>query len=307
MNRVQPWSGPLDKLAAIASAVFVTDFATKQWALRHVAPAGASATGGWHLAVINNVNLGWGIGSSESALPLTLVLTATIAALVVRICRPLAAVDPSAPTMLGLLVGSGAANLADALIPPHGVVDFIAFTSRQGVTTSFNVADIVLAFGLALSVRSMWRIVLAMRGRANALPRPRRTSISGALPMRDRVLVSAGHALLAMCAFIWLYSMALAWMPDQGRSAPNSLFCGVGVFAIAFMISRARSRFLDRHAPVLDGALATGRAVERVVLDGSLPAFAQGDDRPAPRSEEVPRAPGREKREAPRADEPPAA
>ena len=125
--------------------------------------------------------------------------------------------------------------------------------------------------------------------------------------MRDRALLSAGHALLAMCAFIWLYSMALAWMPDQGRSAPNSLLCGVGVFALTFLISRARSRFLDRHAPALDGALAAGRPVERVVLDGSLPAFAQGDDRPATRSEETRRAPGREKREVPRADEPPVA
>ena len=121
--------------------------------------------------------------------------------------------------------------------------------------------------------------------------------------MRDRVLVSAGHALLAMCGFIWLYSMALAWTPDQGRSAPNSLLCGVGVFAVAFAVSRARSRLRDHRAP----ALAGGQSLERVVLDGSIPALARGDERITPHVEKTPLTPRRERSNEPRADEPPAA
>jgi hypothetical protein len=208
--------------------------------------------------------------------------------------------------MLGLLVGSGAANLADALIPPHGVVDFIAFTPANGTTTSFNIADVMLAIGLALSLRAMWRIVLRIRGRAPTWPHLRTSSRTEAFAMRDRVLLSSGHALLAMCAFIWLYSMVLPWLPEQGRSAPNSLLCGVGVFAVTFMISRARSRLIDRHASVVDEVLR-GRPIERLVLDSSVPAFARSDERRSPRSDDAPRAPIRDSHEQPRADEPPVA
>jgi lipoprotein signal peptidase len=301
VNRVDSSSGPLDRLAAVAGVVFVVDFASKQWALRHFDAIDPSLTTGWHLAVINNTHLGWGLGTSNSALPLTLILTVAIAALVLRICHQLAAVDPDAPTMLGLLVGSGAANLADALIPPHGVVDFIAFTRSDGVTTSFNVADIMLAIGLVLSIRSMWRIVGAMRGRT--LARHRHTSSRmGAWLMRDRLIVSGGHALLAMCAFIWLYSMALAWTVDAGRSAPNSLLCGVGVFAVAFLVSQARMRVLERRAPASAGVLAA-RRVERVVLDGSVPVFGSEGEVATPRPRDVPRTPEREWQDRPRPDE----
>lgn len=304
MNRVQQSSGALDRLAAIASLVFVVDFATKQWALHHVGTGDGSLTAGWHLAIVNNTHLGWGLGSSQLALPLTLVLTIAIITLVLRVFRQLSAIDPSAPAMLGLLVGSGAANLADALIPPHGVVDFIAFTTREGTTTSFNIADLVLVIGLGLSVRSMWRIVLAIRGRVPAVAPKTPSSTRAIVIMRDRLLVSSGHALLAMCGFIWLYSMVLPWMPHAGRSAPNSLLCGIGVFALAFMASRARMRVNDRRVPALDGALAARRATERVVLDGSIPAFARDGARQPPRQDQPPRAPFREQ---PHADEPPAA
>ena len=116
--------------------------------------------------------------------------------------------------------------------------------------------------------------------------------------MRDRVLLSAGHALLAMCAFVWLYSMAIAFTPDAGRSAPNSLLCGVGVFAIAFVASQAWSRLGDRRL-LAHFRSVPNRAVERVVLDSSLPA---APDIPARRPRLVPRDDTipREERQAPR-------
>ena len=102
--------------------------------------------------------------------------------------------------------------------------------------------------------------------------------------MRDRMLLSAGHALLAMCAFVWLYSMALALTPDAGRSAPNSLLCGVGVFAIAFVASQARLRLADRRFAASIRSLESS-VMERVVLDGSIPIGELTDlplDRPRP-------------------------
>ena len=272
MNR-----GPFDRLAVAASLVFIADFSTKQWALRSLDAEGDRWFGaGWHLAVINNTHLAGGTAGAGLELPLTIALTFVVALLVLRICRQLAAIDASAPAILGVLVGSGAANLADALIPPRGVVDFIAFTGQAGDTISFNLADAALVVGLGLSLRTMWRIAQTIRGR----PRPRLTSnrsSSGALSMRDRLLVSAGHAMLAMCAFVWLYSMAVALTPDAGRSAPNSLLCGIGVFAVAFVASQARLRILDRRYAMLQPP--SHRVLERVVLDGSVSTVAYADKR----------------------------
>jgi lipoprotein signal peptidase len=256
--------GPLDRLATAAGLVFLADFASKQWALATLQPNPAATLGaGWHLAVVNNTHLAGGVDIAGLDLAFTATATIIIAALVFRVCRQLAAIDPSAPTTLGLVVGAGAANLADALIPPHGVVDFIAFTAPDGRTTSFNVADVVLLGALVLFLRVLWRIVLAMRGR----PRPMRPR--GAFVMRDRMLISASHALLAMCGFIWLYSMAIALTPDAGRSAPNALLCGVAVFGIAFVVSQARQRIAARQLLVTRRVTAP---LERVVLDGSVPA-----------------------------------
>ena len=109
--------------------------------------------------------------------------------------------------------------------------------------------------------------------------------------MRDRVLMSAGHALLAMCGFVWLYSMALAFTSDAGRSAPNSLLCGVGVFAVAFLTSQASLRLADRRLIAKLRALPA-RSRERVVLDGSIPGAALTDlptvrQRPVPRGDVI--------------------
>ena len=109
--------------------------------------------------------------------------------------------------------------------------------------------------------------------------------------MRDRILLSAGHAMLAMCGFVWLYSMAVAWTPDAGRSAPNSLLCGVGVFALAFVTSQARLLLADRRL-VAKRSLIPLSSSERVVLDGSITTteltdLPRGRPRPHPAPREV--------------------
>lgn len=287
MNR-----GPLDRLAVAASLVFIADFATKQWAVRTLTgDSAAPIIHGWHFAIMNNTRLGGSVATAGYELPVTAILTTIVAVLVLRVCRPITAIDASAPTTLGLLIGSGAANLADALIPPHGVVDFIAFTGNGGNTMSFNVADMALVVGLGLCSRMIWRIAEAMRGKIDPIARPAgaaRVHNSGTLPMRDRLLLSAGHAMLAMCGFIWLYSMAIALTPDAGRTAPNSLLCGLGVFGVVFAASQFRQRLADRRL----GVRAPQRAFERVVLDGSVATLPFADtpattQRPIPRRDVV--------------------
>ena len=280
---------PLDRLATTASLAFLADFAAKQWALRTlVAESDRPAAPGWHLAIVNNTHLAGSLQSGGLELPVTAILTTIVAALVLRVCRPLAAVDAAAPLTLGLLVGAGAANLADALIPPYGVVDFIALTTSTGATTSFNLADIILTAGLVLCLRTTWRIAQTIRGQMIPGRRPRHAQLQGALSMRDRALVSAGHALLAMCGFVWLYSMAIALTPDAGQSAPNSLLCGVGVFAVTFLVSQARMRIADRRLAASLRSVTPSRPIERVVLDGSIPVAASASDTSLERQRKVP-------------------
>ena len=104
--------------------------------------------------------------------------------------------------------------------------------------------------------------------------------------MRDRLLLSAGHGMLAMCVFVWLYSMAVALTPDAGRSAPNSLLCGIGVFAVAFVASQARLRVLDRRFAMLQPP--SHRVIERVILDGSVTTVSYAD-RPTEQPNRIPR------------------
>src|SRR5262245_5800500 len=99
-------------------------------------------------------------------------------------------------------------------MPPLGVVDFIAVTSSDGWTTSFNLADVAAAIGLMLCGRTIFRIALALRDGRPILATSRPAAVDRLMPQRARMLLSAGHALVGMCAFVWLYSMVLAWMPD---------------------------------------------------------------------------------------------
>ena len=278
---------PLDRLAATASLVFIADFATKQWALRALADNDRWLGAGWHLSLVNNIHLAGGLDGRGLEVPVTVVLTTVAALLMLRICGPLASIDRGAPSTLGLLIGAGAANLADALLPPPGVVDFIAFTGSTGRTISFNVADVFLVVGLALCGRTAWRLALAIRAGNEPASLTNFRSYSGALPMRERLIVSAGRALLAMCGFVWLYSMAIAFTADAGRSAPNSLLCGLAVFAVVFAASQLRLSAADRRFAESLRSLRDSTVLERVVLDGSL-ATAPTDETEVERPRAVP-------------------
>jgi lipoprotein signal peptidase len=289
--------GPLDRLATTASLVFIADFATKQWALRALADGDRWLGAGWHLSLVNNTHLAGGLDGRGLEVPVTAILTTVAALLMLRICGALTSIDSGAPVTLGLLIGAGAANLADALMPPRGVVDFIAFTGSAGRTVSFNVADVLLVVGLSLCIRTVWRLAIAIRGGDELHHSPNSRQYPGVLPMRERLLASGGHALLAMCGFVWLYSMAVAFTPDAGRSAPNSLLCGVAVFAVVFVASQLRLYAADRRFAESLRTVRQSAIAERVVLDGSV-ASAMMDDGPAERLRPLPLG------DRPRSDEP---
>jgi lipoprotein signal peptidase len=278
-------SASLERLAAIASVVFIADFASKRWALTHLETLSSSGPG-LHLAVVNNTRLAWGLETGGFELEVTALATIAIVLVIARIARQLTAVDSSAPTMLALLLGAGAANLADALIPPHGVVDFIAVTTVSGVSTAFNVADVAAAIGLGLCARTAWRIGQTIIGRRVVPQQPIARSIALSTGVRRRLLVSGAHALVAMCVFVWIYSMAIAWTPDAGAAAPSALLLGAGIFAATFAASQTFAVLALRHAVT---AARVQPVIERVVLDGSLatPADDRADGRTTPRARRV--------------------
>ena len=275
---------PLERLAMLAGMVFIADFASKRWALDHLTDGTVLTplAGGVHFALVNNTRLAGGLQTGGFELQITALATIAVALVVARIYRPLSELDASAPVMLGLLLGAGAANLADALVPPHGVVDFIGVTTPTGVTTTFNVADVAAAAGLALCARTAWRLVQIMRGRRQRVARPMPNLAAGVTAMRHHLLASSGHALLGMCLFVWVYSMAIALTPDAGRSAPSALLLGVAVFAVVFAASHVLRWATSRRMTVTVPQPALGRVLERVVLEGSIANSRHADVADAP-------------------------
>lgn len=305
----------LAPLLIAAGVVLVTDLATKQWALQHLAGIDLPVAGRLHLTIVHNDGLAWGMHAGGFGLQITAVLTVALVALVGQVCEPLMAIDALAPLALGLLLGAGAANLLDALIAPAGVVDFIAYTRASGDTSVLNVADLFAAVGFVLLARTAFCLLLAMREsaletRTAPLSVPRAVRPVHLVPTlaRPRLIVSLGHAFAAMCAFVWLYSLAIVWTPDAGRTAPSTMLCAVAVFAASFVASQGWSWLTARRQLSIDPAVAeaasprleivvdrervrdferpTSRvrrrpaaaAGERVVLDGSLAVSPMPED-----------------------------
>jgi len=152
---------PVFMLGAIALVVFALDLWSKRWALAHL-----DGTDRWfgetlRLTLLHNHGLAWGLSlGTLTPLGTTLVTTALVA-LMLRVCRDLAARDSFAPVMLGLLAGAGLANGLDVFFGPSGVVDFIAVPvgGREAV---LNVADVAAAIGIALCGRTVYILARAI-------------------------------------------------------------------------------------------------------------------------------------------------
>lgn len=75
---------------------------------------------------------------------------------------------------------------------------------------------------------------------------PRRGS--GWLGMPSRFDRAATPALVIACSFILLYSLAIVWLPDAGRSAPSALLLALGVFGTVFVAVYAEMVIAERRA-----------------------------------------------------------
>ena len=152
---------PLAVLAAVAAIVVALDLASKTAAELLLAGPAIPLAGTFSLTLARNEGFVWGLYLGAAAPALQTAFTLAVAVLILRACAELAQVDRRAPIALGLIVGAGIGNLASALASPSGVTDFIAW-SHGGIETAFNIADVALAAGLALSLATAAAIVRAI-------------------------------------------------------------------------------------------------------------------------------------------------
>ena len=68
------------------------------------------------------------------------------------------------------------------------------------------------------------------------------------LAMPSRFDRAATPALVIACSFILLYSLAIVWLPDAGRSAPSALLLALGVFGTVFVAVYAELAIAERRA-----------------------------------------------------------
>lgn len=149
------------QLSRIALLVAVIDLATKALATNFLVWEPKAFTSTLQLAVVHNSAgaFGWSAGVYTWQLNLALTLAAIV--FMIPVTRDLARIDDSAPRALGLIVGGALGNLASLVTSPAGVIDFIAINfEKWGIV--LNVADVAAYVGLAMILRTGWKIAVAI-------------------------------------------------------------------------------------------------------------------------------------------------
>lgn len=177
---------PRDKattaFGGVALLVALGDALTKQIAMTLV-PASGTTLGVLpdriRLLPVMNDQAAFGIGLGTYTWEINVIVTIGTVLLIMRVCRDLAAVDPWAPRILGLLSGAALGNLISLTLSPAGVPDFIAITLTGGREIIMNFADIAAYLGLALMGRLVWSILKAMKQAREYGPQARRARLMG--------------------------------------------------------------------------------------------------------------------------------
>ena len=174
-------SRPIIALSIVGFVVFALDVSSKRWALANLSGADRWFGDGFRLTLMHNHGLAWGLTVGALTPIISALATVILVALMLRVCRELAAVDRLAPVMLGLLAGAGLANAADGFFGEPGVVDFIALPvgSREAV---LNVADVAAAIGLLLCLRTVFVL-------SRAIVRERRPLAFASMPAAPTIRI----------------------------------------------------------------------------------------------------------------------
>jgi lipoprotein signal peptidase len=176
----------LTTLSRIALLVAAGDYLTKDVASRVLAGDTTVFSHWLRFAVVHNPSGAFGFSAGAYTWQLNLALTLAAIALVLPVARDLARVDRTAPRSLGLIVGGALGNLVSLVNSPHGVVDFIDLRFSDSFGLVVNVADVAAYVGLALIVRTAFRIVVELRQTARAHLSTERDVMSIVTARRER-------------------------------------------------------------------------------------------------------------------------
>jgi signal peptidase II len=147
--------------AAIAAGL---DLLTKEIATRSLTDGRmVDLTNRLSLMLVYNTGTAGGFNIGPFTFALNVLVTIGAIAMILRIVRPLAAVDPRAAMSLGLLTGGAIGNLSSMLVGPAGVADFLALELGNSATVVMNVADLMLWGGALMLVPVVARLISLVR------------------------------------------------------------------------------------------------------------------------------------------------
>ena len=179
---IAPRDAATTAFGGVALLVALGDTFTKQIAMALV-PAGGMSLGVLpdriRLLPVLNDQAAFGVGLGTYTWEINVVVTLATILLIMRVCKDLAAVDPWAPRILGLIAGAALGNLISLTLSPGGVPDFIAVGIGGGAEIVMNFADIAAYLGIVLMLKLVVSILRAMKARREWDPRVRRAKIIG--------------------------------------------------------------------------------------------------------------------------------
>lgn len=168
--RHAPLPPALVRLSRIALLAATADLLSKALADALWSERALHLTNWLSLAVVQNYGGAFGFSAGAYTWQLNLALTLAAIVFVVPVTKDLARVDPDAPTALGLIVGGALGNLVSLLAPPAGVGDFIAIHWSPSHGLVLNLADIAAYAGLAMILRTGFRIAAELVRQARRTP-----------------------------------------------------------------------------------------------------------------------------------------
>jgi lipoprotein signal peptidase len=168
--RQAPLPPALVRLSRIALLVAIADLLSKALASTLWTERALHLTDWLSLAVVQNYGGAFGLSAGAYTWQLNLALTLAAIVFVIPVTKDLTKVDPDAPRALGLIVGGALGNLVSLLVPPAGVGDFIAIHWSPTRGLVLNLADIAAYGGLALILRTGFRIAAELVDQARRRP-----------------------------------------------------------------------------------------------------------------------------------------
>ena len=144
----------------VAAGFLLTDFVTKWWAVKALAPEHSrhEVVGDWMtFTLLHNRGAAFGLDLGNWSRWIFTALTIGAVVILTRMYQATAEGNKARLISLGMILGGACGNLIDRLRSSQGVVDFIDIGIGDARWPTFNVADIGVSCGALLLAWVLWR------------------------------------------------------------------------------------------------------------------------------------------------------